>query len=326
MRKLASIQRIKQIEAIDNADSIVKTTVLGWQLVVKKGEFATGDLCVYVEIDSILPEKPEFEFLRNKNFRVRTIRLRGQISQGICFPLNILPNDVAVEEDADVTDVLGVIKYEPLIPANMAGVMKGNFPSFIPKTDETRVQVMQKVLDKYKGASCYITEKLDGASVTYYVKDNAFGVCSRNMELEESNDNIYWKVAKALNIETRLKNLNRNVAIQGELMGEGIQGNKLKIKGQHVFFFNLFWIDEYQYAEYDEWEETFSKILELATVPVVNEDYKLDNDISNLLSMAEISSMINAGAMAEGLIIRIKETKTLVSFKAISNKFLLKYE
>src|SRR5688572_28543887 len=105
MRKLASIQRIKVIEPIANADSIMKATVLGWQLVIKKDEFKPGGLCVYVEIDSILPNKPEFEFLRNKNFRIPTIKMRGHISQGICFPLHILPNNIQVDEGADVTDV-----------------------------------------------------------------------------------------------------------------------------------------------------------------------------------------------------------------------------
>lgn len=162
MRKLASIQRIKSIEPIANADAIMKATVLGWQLVIKKGEFKPGDLCIYVEIDSILPDRLEFEFLRNKNFRIRTIKLRGQVSQGICFPLHILPNNIQVDEGVDVTDVLNIVKYEPPVPVNMQGVMKGPFPSFIPKTDETRVQVLQELLNTHRGSLCYITEKLDG--------------------------------------------------------------------------------------------------------------------------------------------------------------------
>jgi len=139
MRKLASIQRIKNLEPIAGADAIEKATVLGWQLVVKKGEFAIGDLCVYCEIDSRLPDRPEFEFLKARGMRIRTVRLRGQISQGICFPLSILPVYTDVQEDTDVTELLDITKYEPPIPAQLAGVAKGLFPSFIPKTDETRV-------------------------------------------------------------------------------------------------------------------------------------------------------------------------------------------
>ncbi|MCS3801757.1 RNA ligase (ATP) [Niastella sp. OAS944] len=324
MRKLASIQRIKSIEPIANADSIVKATVLGWQLVIKKDEFKPGDLCVYVEIDSILPDKPEFEFLRNRNFRIRTIKLRGQISQGICFPLNILPNNIQVEEGVDVTDVLNIVKYEPPVPVNMQGIMKGGFPSFIPKTDETRVQVLQDLLDTHKGAACYITEKLDGTSVTYFIKDGVFGVCSRNLELEENEDNLYWKTARQFNIEEKLRRIGCNIAIQGELVGEGIQGNKLKLKGQHVFVFSVFLIDEYRYAMFHEWMKMMEE-LDLPTVPVINDNYRLENNIDDILSMSEIFSPMNGSVMSEGIVIRLKESKDLVSFKAISNEFLLKY-
>jgi RNA ligase (TIGR02306 family) len=324
MRQLASIQRIKSIEPIANADSIVKATVLGWQLVIKKDEFKPGDLCVYVEIDSILPDKPEFEFLRNKNFRIRTIKLRGQVSQGICFPLHILPNNIQVEEGADVTDVLSIVKYEPPVPVNMQGIMKGGFPSFIPKTDETRVQVLQDLLNTHKGSSCYITEKLDGTSVTFFIKDGVFGVCSRNMELEEVEDNLYWKAARQFDIERKLRSVGCNIAIQGELVGEGIQGNKLKLKGQHVFVFSVFLIDEYRYAMYHEWMKMMEE-LEIPCVPVITDNYQLEDNINDILSMSETFSLINSGVMCEGIVIRLKESKELVSFKAISNEFLLKY-
>ncbi|MDP3434361.1 MAG: RNA ligase (ATP), partial [Bacteroidota bacterium] len=169
MRKLASVQKIKALEPIENADAIEKATVLGWQLVVKKGEFRVGDLAVYCEVDCLMPDKPVFEFLKPRGMRVRTIRLRGQVSQGICFPLSILPADFEIVEDADCTEVLGIEKYEPPMPACLAGIAKGKFPSFIPKTDETRVQVLQHVLDKYKGTKCYVTEKVDGSSGTYFI-------------------------------------------------------------------------------------------------------------------------------------------------------------
>lgn len=324
MRKLASIQRIKSIEPITNADTIMKATVLGWQLVIKKDEFKPGDLCVYVEIDSILPDKPEFEFLRNKNFRIRTIKLRGQVSQGICFPLHILPSNIQVDEGIDVTDVLNIVKYEPPVPVNMQGIMKGGFPSFIPKTDETRVQVLQDLLNTHIGSLCYITEKLDGTSVTFFVKDGVFGVCSRNMELEEIEDNLYWKTARQFDIEKKLRSVGCNIAVQGELVGEGIQGNKLKLKGQHVFVFSVFLIDEYRYAMFHEWMKMMED-LEIPCVPVITDSYQLENNINDILSMSETFSLINSSVMSEGIVIRLKESKELVSFKAISNEFLLKY-
>jgi len=324
MRNLASIQRIIQIEDIPEANNIVKAHVLGWQLVIKKGEFNIGDLCIYVEIDSILPDKEMFEFLRNKKFRIKTMKLRGQISQGICFPLSFLPNAMEVKEGDDVTEAMEIIKYEPPIPACLSSVMKGNFPSFIPKTDETRVQILQKLLNEHVGKPCYITEKLDGSSVTYYLKDEVFGVCSRNMDLLESSDNTYWKIARQLDIENKLRMLGKNLAIQGELVGEGIQGNKLKLKGQTVYFFNVFFIDEYRYAEYAEWLGMLAH-LGLSSVPILNEAYKLENNMDAILKLSNRRSTIQQEAMAEGIVIRLIKEGEMVSFKAISNEFLLKY-
>lgn len=337
MRKLASIQKIKALELIEGADAIEKATVLGWQLVVQKGQFNVGDMVVYCEIDSVMPDKPEFEFLKSRGMRIKTIRLRGQISQGICFPLSILPNDFLVVEDADCTDVLGITKYEPVIPACLRGVKKGRFPSFIPKTDETRVQVLQKVLDKYKGEKCYVTEKLDGSSATFYIKDGEFGVCSRNLELLEDAENSFWKVAKEMDIEAKLRSIGKNIAIQGELIGEGIQGNKLKLKGHTVKFFNAFDIDKFEYLNFFDFNELIVGKLELPIVPIVSLDYELENDIDAIIKMATIKSQLLQDVWAEGIVIRpYKEKIDLllsnenfnngrVSFKAINPEFLLKH-
>jgi len=329
MRKLASIQRIIALEAIPDADAIVKATVLGWQLVVKKDEFQVGDLCVYIEIDSILPDRPEFEFMKNRNMRVRTIRLRGQVSQGICFPLSILPEGTAIEEDAEVTEILEITKYEPPIPACLAGVSKGNFPTFLRKTDETRVQILQKRLDRFAGQAFFITEKLDGSSVTYYVRDGEFGVCSRNLDLVESEENSFWKVARELDMEKKLKSLGGNIALQGEMIGEGIQKNKYKLKGQHVHFFNIFDIDKYEYYSFEEFTKTLEK-LELKSVPIVETQYTLGNDIPTLVELSIGRSQLY-DVHREGIVLRpLVEQKDpqgrRVSFKVINPKFLLKYE
>ena len=334
MRKLASIQRIKALEPIENADAIEKATVLGWQLVVKKGEFAVGDLCVYCEIDSLMPERPEFVFLKQRGMRVRTVRLRGQVSQGICFQLSILPPEVEIVEDADVTEILGITKYEAPIPACLSGLMKGKFPSFIPKTDETRVQILQKLLEKYAGEKCYVTEKIDGSSVTYYLNKGEFGVCSRNLELLENEDNTLWKVARQLDIENKLRALNGNYALQGEIMGEGIQSNKLKLRGQTVFFFNVFDIDKYEYLSFENFTG-FIANLGLQTVPIIETDYILDTDINALIQKSIRKSLINKEAWAEGIVIRpVVEKRDVsnadlqngrVSFKVVNAEFLLKY-
>ncbi len=336
MRKLASIQKIKSLDPIEGADAIERATVLGWQLVVKKGEFKVGDLCIYCEIDSLFPDKPEFEFLRPRKMRVKTIRLRGQISQGICFPLSFLPADFAIVEDADCTEALGIVKYEPPVPAHLSGIAKGKFPSFIPKTDETRVQVMQRLLDKYKGETCYLTEKLDGSSATFYVYQNEFGVCSRNLDLLEDGENTFWKVARELDIETKLRSLNGNFALQGELVGEHIQDNKLKLRGHTVYFFNIFDIDRFEYFPYARFVKTITD-LNLQTVPILSTDYALANDIDSIISIATRKSAVNPEVWAEGIVIRpLMEKIDLilsnenfnngrVTLKAINPEFLLKY-
>ncbi len=329
MRKLASIQRIRALDAIPEADAILKATVLGWELVVKKEEFALNDLCVYAEIDSLMPDRPEFEFLKNRGMRIKTIRLRGQISQGICLPLSILPHGTVIEEGADVTDMLGITKYDPPMPANLAGQAKGLFPSFLSKTDETRVQVLQQLLDKYADEPCYVTEKLDGSSVTYYVKDGIFGVCSRNLDLIETEDNSLWKCAKSLNIEAKLLALNKNIALQGEIIGEGIQGNKYKCKGQTVRFFNAFEIDTHRYFDFVDFV-ALMETLELETVPILERDYRLERDIPTLIEKAAGKSVLNPNTHREGIVFRplmerIERNFGRVSFKAINPAFLLKY-
>lgn len=329
MRKLASIQRIKALSAIPDADSIEKAVVLGWELVVKKGEFQVGDYCVYCEIDCLMPKTETFAFLASRGMRIRTARLRGQISQGICFGLDILPADFEIVEGADCTEVLGITKYEPPIPASLAGVMKGNFPVFIPKTDETRVQVLQGLLDECKGVACYIAEKLDGSSATYYLRDGEFGVCSRNLEICEDEENTYWKVARELDIEAKLRSLGQNIALQGELCGEGIQGNKLKLRGQTVFFFNVFYIDSFKHANYADMLALLNS-LNLPVVPILNDNFELINDINALVSLATMRSTKLATAWAEGIVIRPRREITegrikFFSFKVINPEFLIKY-
>lgn len=337
MRKLASIQEIKNLEPIPGADAIEKATVLGWQLVVKKGEFAIGDRCVYCEIDSLLPEKPEFEFLRQRKFRIKTVRLRGQVSQGIAFPMSLLTSKGEFELGQDVTEALEITQWQPKIPACLAGTIKGPFPAFAPKTDETRVQVLGDVLKRYAGTKCYVTEKVDGASATYYLKDGEFGVCSRNLDLKESEDNAFWQFAREAKIEEKLRELTvGNWAIQGELVGNGIQGNNLGIIGKKVLFFSAFDINAYRYLDFEDFEKFFAKI-GLETVPILERDYTLVADIDALVKKSVGRSAINPKVWREGIVIRpLKEVVDLgmsslfnngrLSFKVVNLEYLLECE
>ena len=330
-RKLVSPVVIDDVQPIEGADLIEVATVKGWKLVIKKGEFTIGDHAVYCEIDSFLPVKEEFEFLRKSSFRrmgeqegfrLKTMRMRGQISQGLLLPIKLL-DGYTYQLGEDVAARLGVIKYEPPMPAALGGIAKGLFPSFIPKTDEERIQNLSKEFESYKKHNFYVTEKLDGSSVTYYMNEGLFGVCSRNLDLEESADNSFWKVAAKENIAAKLAAIGRNLAIQGELIGEGVQGNPYGLRGQTVRFFNAFDIDAYKYLGLDEFNALITS-LELQTVPILDLHYTLPATLDEMLTIADGVSVLSPQGKSverEGLVIRSTDRK--ISFKVISNKFLL---
>lgn len=339
-RKLATIRQIDNIQPIEGADMIELATVGGWKVVVAKDvNHKVGDLVVYCEIDSFLPIEPEFEFLRKSSykkmadgtegFRLKTIKLRGQVSQGLILPLKDAyevfkrntPNmDMDWFEGLEVTEMLNIVKYEPPVPAQLAGQVKGLFPSFLKKTDEERIQNLTREFEEYKNEVFYVTEKLDGSSVTYYVKDGVFGVCSRNLDLVESETNSMWKFAITSGLKERLLALERNIAVQGEIIGEGIQGNPYKIIGQTVRLFNGFDIDNHEYLSLDDLLK-LSKWLEVKTVPILDLEFRLPDTIDELLSYADSKSVLNEKFDREGVVIRSHDRK--ISFKVISNKFLL---
>ena len=342
MRKLASIQRISDVRPHPNADKLDICTVLGWKVVTVRGEYKVGDLCVYCEIDSIMPERPEFEFLRQRNFRIRTVKLRGELSQGICFPLTILPvYDEPYEEHLDVTDVLGVTKFEPAAQSVGEFTVKGSFPHFLQKTDETRVQnlVERDILTQYyessrrNQGSWYVTEKLDGTSTTYFVSHGEFSVCSRNLELfdprkEELTTRVtspYWIPVEREKYDKTLLSLNgRNIAVQGETVGPGVQGNKLKLPQVEFFAFQVIDIDTGTMFSYDEFIEFCNKY-NFKHVPIVSAEFTLTDTVDSYLEFAERKSLINPDVWAEGCVFRMKADPR-TSFKAINNKFLLKFE
>ena len=338
-RKLGSVRKIIDLTPIEGADKIELATIDGWKVVVAKDvNHKVGDLIVYCEVDSFLPIREEFEFLRKtsfkkmgdqEGFRLKTIRLRGQISQGLIVPLDVLLKHGVSSDDVfeglDVTGTLGIVKYEPPIPADLAGKVKGLFPSFIRKTDEERVQNLASDYEKYRaqnklGMKFYITEKLDGSSATFYLKDEVFSVCSRNLELIETEGNTFWKVARELELEDKLKTIGFNVCLQGELIGEGIQGNPYKIKGQTVRFFNGFNIDTQENIPFLEFTEITQK-LGLTTVPILDFDFDLPSSIDDMLEIAESPSNLNTNFGREGVVVRSYDRT--ISFKAISNQFLL---
>lgn len=337
-RKLASIRKISDILPIEGADNIELAVVDGWKVVVAKNVgHKIGDLVVYCEIDSFLPIKPEYEFLRKSSykkmgdqegFRLKTIKLRGQISQGLILPIREvqLPNKDLLSEGMDVTKELGIVKYDPPIPAELAGKIKGLFPSFIPKTDEERIQNLTNEFNQWKSSNdkeFYVTEKLDGSSATFFIKDGVFGVCSRNLELLESDSNTFWKFAREVNLEEKMIKLGRNISLQGELIGSKINGNIYKLNNHDVRFFSLFYIDTQEYGNLNDLELICNNF-GIKTVPIIDRNYILPNKIVDILNKSEGKSLINKNTEREGIVIRSLDRK--ISFKSISNKFLLKYE
>lgn len=327
MRKLASIQKIIDLQPIPNADAIEVATIKGWKVVVKKNEFKVNDLCVYCEIDSIMPEKPEFEFLRERKFRIKTMKLRGQISQGIAFPLSVLKTDnPPFVDDYDVTELLGVTLYEPIIPEQLRGQIKRQFPAYLfPKTDEERIQNIPNILEEFKDDIFYATEKIDGSSISIYKFKGETGICSRNMEFTNEDNSLYSKIAKELDIPEKLKLVNYDIALQGELIGEKVQGNKYNSKNA-ILFYSGYDITNQKYLTFAELRKLLAQ-LELESVPVVAitklSDY--GKTVDEIIEFSKGYSVLNNKVLREGIVFRKIGINAKVSFKAINPEFLLKY-
>lgn len=340
-RKLATIRIIDKIEPINGADNIEVATIDGWEVVVKKDEFNVGSPCIYIEIDSWVPTEIAPFLSKGKNIktynsipgeRLKTARLRGQLSQGLV--LNYWDYPSVVEEfhktrlssDGyfDVTSLLNIQKWEAPIAANLDGVVKGNFPSYIPKTDQERVQNMTKTFSNLEtNLRWEVSEKLDGSSMTVYLKDNEFGVCSRNLDLKIDENNTFCKIFIANNIEEFLRSKGGNYAIQGEIIGEGIQKNPYGLKGQNFYVFDVYNIDRMVYLNSFDRMEFINGMLN--HVPIVNSLTYIEYDSKVLLEKSEIKSILNPKVNVEGLVYKCFE-KPYISFKAISNSWLLKNE
>lgn len=326
MRKLATVRQISDLRPIPNADLIELAIIDGWQAVVKKGEYNIGDKVVYCEIDSFLPVKPEYEFLRSscyrkladgtEGFRIRTMKLKGELSQGLVLPLA----DTTWQLDQDVTELLNITLYSPLAgKLSIGGDIKGLFPSFIPKTDEERIQNLTRKLQEFQTRTWTITEKLDGTSFTAYNFNGEFGVCSRNYELYETDSNVYWQAVKTLKLRDLLYGF--NIAIQGELLAPGIQGNKYGVQQPTLYVFNVYSITKQQYFIQEKAQE-FCKLLGLNFVPVLASNVTLPSSLEDILISADGISRLNK-VQREGVVF-VSDENPRISFKAISNRYLLK--
>ncbi len=333
MRKLVTIQVIKELEPIPNADRILlaRFMEIGWQCVVATADgFSVGDFAVFLEVDSLVDiTQPRFAFMATYKGRVRTVRLRGVLSQGLALPLAKFPELTGLELSSglDITELLGVQQYVPPEPVSVGGDALGHFPGFIPKTDELRVQAYPGVLDELAGLPAVATVKCDGSSGTVYRWDGRLGVCSRNLEMKDTPENAFWKVTRKYDLAERLP---EGYAVQFEACGEGIQKNRLGLRGVDGFVFNVYHIPGGRYLDHEE-AQAFAAGLGLPVVPEARRWERFDATLPELLELAQ---GVYAGTrnQREGIVVRPLEERyspTLVgrlSFKVLNNVFLLAEE
>ena len=364
-RKLASIQRIIALNPIKDADKIEVATVLGWQVVVLKNQFKVGDLCVYVEIDSILPDKREFEFMRERKFRVKTIKLKGQVSQGICFSLLILPKG-NYKEDDDVTNLIGVLKYDPQAEferketERLVNVHKNRmskflaryawyrklmfkptrvpFPSFIKKTDEERIQNIPNYYENWKDFEFDVTEKIDGQSATYFVIPNPkrglfqskwlFGVCSRNFQLLKPDKSSYWTIANQYDLKKKMIAYCKQWKTGLVIQGE-ILGNKIQANKYKIngYDFYLFNAGHYYNGKLDSFNQSYQKsIAWILGIKTVPSLYTRIYLLPTINCMIEIAKGSSTITDVPREGIVVRNYQKNISFKVINPDFLLKYQ
>ena len=329
--KLASIETITDLTDHPNADRLSIAKVLGWQSITKRGEFKAGDKIVFVVIDTILPNAPWSEFLADKShpekpIRLRTVKLRGEYSQGLVLPLSVLPENVqGWHEGADVGGALGVKKFEKEIPAQLSGIALGGFPTYIcAQTDEDNgLSNPELVSEVLSNKWITVTQKLDGSSCTIIIENAKIrSVCSRRLELKETEENSFWKAARKLDLS--ICGHGRYI-IQGELMGPGIQGNQLKLIEPELYVFQIRYNDEFY--PYLDMVYACRNIFRCKYVPHVENFNTEDEVITNekLQNIADAQALPN-GEPAEGIVVRTLEYKSAgngrpLSFKIINRNF-----
>lgn len=435
-RRLVTARTVDDILPIEGADAIELAVVGGWKVVVKKGDFKIGDPAIYFEIDSFLPDGVEaWQFLVDKSpkmfegkkgHKLRTIKLRGQISQGLILPLASLPLVAAVckndpmpdglsedvqaaykdlaygmheyeaaldARDMDFSGLLGVVKWEATLHASLAGQAEGLFPSFIRKTDQERCQNIVDEIFGYEDTVIpaagerpeiirparatrdrfyEVTMKMDGSSGTFFVRqrysepvldsDGALiapelGVCSRNLQLKISDankDNTFVRVLFDTGLNIALENFHlntgRSIAVQGEVMGPNIQGNRENLTKVTLFVYDIYDIDKREYVTQADRFAILRELKLLAPtlrhVPIyvlggkpgskasfvefdniAYEDFVCHTlehlgltSIDELLKFAEGPSLVHP--IREGVV--FKADDGTFSFKAISNTYLAK--
>lgn len=366
MRNLATIQKITNLEPIKDKDKIELATILGWKVIVGKGEYKVGDLVVYCEYDTVLPQRPEFEFLRKRcfvpkwdGFRIRNMKMSNVYSMGIVFNLDILPEKIKIKEHLDVTDVLGIKKYDPeallekngnikrsplmkyllkfrffrMIRRLFVDKSKGhNYPMDISKSSEDNIQVkFGKLKNECPNELYYLTEKMEGQSFTAEYRHNKkmfskdiFKVYSHNIQRKTPDGSNWWTIANNLNIKEKLSDINYDVSIQGEICGNSIQKNIYEFNELKLFIFRVKNLTTGQYFEFDELVN-FCATNNFEMVPVIETNRKLSETVNELLNESNgitIHNDVRKNQLREGIVWRSINSQE-IGFKVKSPKYLM---
>ena len=346
MRKLASIQRVWKIEPIEGADRIELAHVLGWQCVVNKGQFKPMDVAVYFEIDSFLPIRDVFEFMRassykktdimGEGFRLRTMRFRGQISQGLLLPLDRFPEiPESADVGDDVTDLLQVRKWEIEERVTTGGTVIGTLPYDIPHTDETRVQEEPDLIKAFAGLEYYISTKMDGSSHSIVIDENGFHVTGHNYEYKDDGSSAFYELVKARGYQAKIEEyVNalglKTLTIQGELCAPGIQQNRLRLARPEWYVFT---VRENGKRVGLQRMLQICEALGMTPVPIEEVDTDLPSKYPTVEALLErADGNYPNGGKKEGIVVRPTEPvycpliSASLSMKIVSNKYLLKNE
>lgn len=286
---LATVERVLKVEHHPNADKLDIIRVLGYDCIVGRDAYKENDLVVFIQPDSILPLDHAWaqEPLRYcSRARVKAIRLRGSWSMGLVINIGVLPEDTY--EGYDVTEFLGVTKYEPPLPTNLQA--RGGLPFQIPKTDEERYQNLRN-LDDLMGEEVDVTLKIDGSSATYYCllaghwpseEQTKVGMCSRSLELkledEEGNPlNSRWHEAeRRYDILRKLRAYCEehqvSLALRGEVYGIGIQSlghNPHSLEPVNFAAYSVYNITDRKYETHNFDEHKYLDVAATLGIPAV---------------------------------------------------------
>lgn len=343
-RKIARIVRIDRVDPIKRADRIELATVGGWTSVVTKGKFKAGDLAVYFEIDCFLPAGnpywqflidalPQNEFEGQMGHVLRSVTMQGKTSQGLLLPLSVLDGTAAAGAttlEQDVAEALGVKKYEKPMPPDLAAMARGYIPGHIPKTDEDRIQgqdvlaELAELIKEYGSLVMERSEKLEGQSTTWALYEDEFRVFSKVVDFREDASNPMWSLARKLDIERKLRERfgAQPIALQGELVGPGVEGNHYALKEHRFYLFRVYLVGEGRWMKPAE-RRQLAKDLGLLHAPVVEEEVVIDGStaIEDLLARADGPSMVNPEKRREGDVYKSSDPR--FSFKVVSNAYLL---